>query len=328
MGTYSGQTKKITELNVATTISDNDLVLVELASGGTRTMQYGDLVAAMFESFKTNEDKMLSFANVSNVQTEDATKIPSSALVDSMSKLSAVMFREAKAPYGFFGIEQNIDTLMGYVADEEWDKFAIGDFFTETTSSGEKIEFEVASKNGYLYCGDQGSGLTKPHIICVARDCLNTLYKYNDTNTNSGGYAGSKMPAQLEVEAAKFSAKLRGYMQTVRRLENNKGTFAWASRRIMLPSTTELLGNSGFADAYSGGPVAGSLELFTGGNAHRMKGQGYKKATQARMWYWLEDPSSINTAAFCRFHYYGTSDSYGASYAYGVAPLIVLAPAA
>lgn len=140
----------------------------------------------------------------------------------------------------------------------------------------------------------------------------------------AGGYAASLMPAALETIAGTFSSKLQSYMTTVRRLENNKGTFAWASRRIMLPSITELLGHQGFSDAYSGGPVCHSLALYTGGNAHLMKGRGFNKSAGARQWYWVEDPSALNTAHFCSVATGGTSNGSGASNASGLAPQIVL----
>ena len=137
-----------------------------------------------------------------------------------------VMKREIMAPYGYFGIEWNVDELMALVKAGSWDKFAVGDYFIETTSSGEKIMWEVAGKNSYLHCGD--TELNKNHIVCCPRDCLETYYKFNTSHTNAGGYAASLMPANLETEANKFSSKLQGYMTTIRRLENNKGTWAWA----------------------------------------------------------------------------------------------------
>ena len=235
-----------------------------------------------------------------------------------------VIKREVMAPYGYFGKEHTLAQLMAWVRNEEWDKFAIGDYFVDTMTTGEKVIWEVAEKNGYKYSGDQGNGLTAPHIICSPRDCLNTTYQYNTTNTNAGGYAGSKMPANLEAELAKFSAVLRGYVTEVRRLENNKGTWAWATRKIFLPSVAEVLGHHGWSDAYGGGPIPRSLALFTGGNAHIMKGQGYNKSTALRMWYWLADPSAAGATAFCLFYIAGYSHYDAASIAGGVAPLIVL----
>lgn len=231
-----------------------------------------------------------------------------------------VMKRESMASYGYFGIEWSLDELMALVKAGSWDKFAVGDYFIETTSSGEKIMWEVAGKNSYLHCGD--TELKKKHIVCCPRDCLETYYKFNTTHKNAGGYAASLMPENLETEANKFSSKLQGYMTTIRRLENNKGTWAWASRRIFLPSIVELCGSNGFAGGYS--PVASNqLLLFTGGNAHILKGVGFNNKTGGRISFWSADPSAADTTSFCLFDYYGTY-AHGAGFGVAIAPLIVL----
>ncbi len=233
----------------------------------------------------------------------------------------AIQKREQMASYGYFGAEWNIDDLMTLVKAGSWDKFAIGDYFIETNTAGEKILFEVTGKNSYLHCGD--TELTAPHIVVSPRDCLQTYYKYNSSNKNAGGYAASLMPANLETEAKKFTTKLQGYMTTIRRLENNKGTWAWASRRIFLPGNPELVGFHGFADMWDGGAF-NQLPLFVGGNAHLLKGAGFNKSTAARMWYWTADPSAAYTTYFCIFTANGYSNYRGASNDGGVAPLIVL----
>ena len=233
----------------------------------------------------------------------------------------AIQKREQMASYGYFGAEWNIDDLMTLVKAGSWDKFAIGDYFIETNTAGEKILFEVTGKNSYLHCGD--TELTAPHIVVSPRDCLQTYYKYNSSNTNAGGYAASLMPANLETEAKKFTTKLQGYMTTIRRLENNKGTWAWASRRIFLPGNPELVGFHGFADVWDGGAF-NQLPLFVGGNAHLLKGAGFNKSKAARMWYWTADPSAAYTTDFCRFNVSGFSNYIDASADGGVAPLIVL----
>lgn len=232
-----------------------------------------------------------------------------------------VIKREHMAPYGYFGIEWDLDELMTLVRAGSWDKFAIGDYFIDTTATGERIIWEATGKNSYLHCGD--TELTVNHLVCSPRDCLETYYKYNETNTNEGGYAGSLMPANLETEANKFSLKLQGYMTTIRRLENNNDAFAWASRRIFLPGIVELCGSNGFANGYSGGSF-NQLQLFTGGNAHILKGAGFNKSKATRMWYWTADPSDVNTASFCLFSYGGYSIFDTASNDAAVAPLIVL----
>ncbi len=322
MSILSVETKKIPELTATTDLSENDLIIVELVNGGTRKMAYGDLVTIIKASLSGGGDSILTTANISSIQTEDGNMVPASALIKSMNDLGIIMFREQKASYGYFGIEQNIDELMEWVRAKAWDKFAIGDYIIDTKTTGEKVMWEVADKNGYLHCGD--TPLESSHIILNPRDCFNTKQQYNTSNTNAGGFAGSTMPAKLVTEMNTFSAKLRGYMTEIRRLENNKGTWAWATRKICLPSIVELTGHEGFADRFSGGPICHSLALFTGGNAHLMKGSGFNKAVEARTWYWAQDPSGYDTTNFCFVYSNGLSDSNSASLTGGVAPLIVL----
>lgn len=233
----------------------------------------------------------------------------------------AILKREQMASYGYYGVEWNVDNLMTLVKAGKWDKFAVGDYFIETNTAGEKIQFEIAGKNSYLHCGD--TELNKNHIVCCPRDCLETYYKFNTSHTNAGGYAASLMPANLETEANKFSSKLQGYMTTIRRLENNKGAWAWASRRIFLPGIAELCGSNGFADGYSGGAF-NQLQLFTGGNAHILKGAGFNKKKAGRVSFWTADPSAADTTDFCFFAHSGYSLDGGAANAFALAPLIVL----
>ena len=322
MSVLSVQTKKIPELQATTGLVGSDMIIVELADGGTRKMTYSNLIAVIQASLKGDEDAMMTVSRISSVQTDETGKVPSSALVKGMNDDFAVMKREIMAPYGYFGIEQDLDTLMAYVKAGQWDKFAIGDYFIDTRTNGQKVMWEVADKNGYLHCGD--SPLESNNIICVPRDCLEETKQYNTSNTNTGGYAASLMPAALESIAGTFSAKLQGYMATVRRMENNKGSFAWASRRISLPSSNEILGNKGWADQYSGGPVCHSLALFTGGNAHVMKGRGFNKSVKSSQWYLLADPSAYNAVGVCGVSADGGVGDHFTSTAGGVAPLIVL----
>ena len=127
MSVLSVQTKKIPELQATTGLVGSDMIIVELADGGTRKMTYSNLIAVIQASLKGDEDAMMTIASISSIQTDEAGKVPSSALVKGMNDDFAIMKREIMAPYGYFGIEQNLDTLMGYVRAGQWDKFAVGD---------------------------------------------------------------------------------------------------------------------------------------------------------------------------------------------------------
>lgn len=233
----------------------------------------------------------------------------------------AILKREQMASYGYYGAEWNIEDLMTLVKAGKWDKFAVGDYFIETNTAGEKILFEIAGKNSYLHCGS--TELRNPHIVVSPRDCLETYYKYNSSNKNAGGYAASLMPSNLETEANKFTSKLQGYMTSIKRMENNKGTATWESRRIFLPGNPELFGFHGSSDMWDGGAF-NQLPLFVGGNAHLLKGAGFNKSKTTRIWYWTAEPSCADTTDFCFFNRYGACGTNYASEEGGISPLIVL----
>lgn len=313
---------RISDYSKIVNLSPTDVFLVNTDTG-TKTIKASDLVSAL--SDMEDIPSVLTENDIGSTVTATGKSIPSLQLIKSMSDLDEVMFRELKAPYGYFGIEQDLDELMFWVRAGAWDKFAIGDYFIETTTTNEKIQWEIADKNAYLHCGDSAQAVEYNHIYCIPRDCLNTTYKYNNTDTNAGGYAASLMPANLETEANKFSAKLQGYMKNVRRLENNKGAWAWATRRIWIPSVVELTGNFGFSDSFSSCPVCHTLALYTGGNAHFLKGRGYDKSGTVRQTYWVGDPSASSNIQFCRADNFGNNNPGGnASQAFGIAPGIIL----
>lgn len=282
--------------------------------------KYSDNIMYLIKDGSEPEDVEFTDAAANIFYDNSESSLQADNVQRALDELS-VMKREVMAPYGYFGVEYDIDELMSLVREGEWGKFAIGDYFIETTSSGEKIMWEVAGKNSYLHCGD--TELNKNHIVCCPRDCLETYYKFNTTNTNAGGYAASLMPANLETEANKFSSKLQGYMTTIRRLENNKGGWAWASRRILLPGIVELCGSPGFADGWSGGAF-NQLPLFVGGNAHILKGAGFNKKKNGRVHFWTADSSAANSTNFCHFTSDGYSTNSGAANDLPLAPLIVL----
>lgn len=255
-------------------------------------------------------------------------KISAATLKSQLMKMGGipenvdVLKREIMAPYSYSGISLNIDQLREWIKSEAWDQFAIGDYVDITLTTGERVRDEITDKNPYIEHGD--TPLEVPHVCLVPRDCLKTTYQYNSSNTNSGGYAGSLMPKNMETEFAKLPTTVRNHCLTVRRLENNKDTWAWASRNMFLLTNEELLGHQGMTSteaSSNGSPVQHALFR---GKRHVMKGAGFEKSVSTRVWYWTADPSSFNTTGFCDLHFYGESGNDGASNGIYVCPAIVL----
>lgn len=311
MSVLSVQTKKVPELPAAVDIGASDLLIVELVDGGTRKMTYGDFITAIKASLEYPEEAVLSMADVVDVQTDDGTKVPTAKLVYDMYQIDVVTRREMDCLNGIRekGNLIDVDTLMGYVRAKEHHKYAIGDYFEDNG-----VQWAVAARNWYPAWAF-GDGVARPeHIVCMPVDFLATSYQFNTTNTNTGGYAASLMPANMETEFGKLGSKVKAYCKQTRIYENNKGAWAVTMRNMRLPTIVEVTGNQGWAnDGYSGG-VCSQLPLCQN-SLFRIRST----------WYWCLDPSSASTTSFCRVSLNGPSLIDSASSSGRVRPLIVLA---
>ena len=311
MSVLSVQTKKIPELQATTGLVGSDMIVVELANGGTRKMTYGDFITAIKASLEYPDEAVLSVADVVDVQTNDETKIPTAKLVYDMYQADAVMRREMDCLNGIRekGNLIDIDTLMGYVRVGEHHKYAIGDYFEDNG-----VQWAVAARNWYPAWAF-GDDVSRPeHIVCMPVDFLAASYQFNTSNTNDGGYAGSLMPANMETEFGKLGSKVKAYCKQTRIYENNKGAWAATMRSMRLPTVVEVTGNQGWAnEGYSGG-VCSQLPLCQN-SLFRIRSA----------WYWCLDPSSSDTAHFCYVTNTGASYNSNASTSGQVRPIIVLA---
>ena len=150
-------------------------------------------------------------------------------------------------------------------------------------------------------------------------DCMATTKQMKDTADNTGGYAGSLMPAYLETVLATFPAEWKSVMRAIRRLENNKGTWAWATRTLFLLSETEVHGHPVWSDAWDGGTRP--LPLYQFSARYRVKGLGFGKAAAGQRYYWwLASPGAANTTSFANVSNSGYSNYNLANNSIGVAP--------
>ena len=172
----------------------------------------------------------------------------------------------------------------------------LGDYFDITLTTNEKMRYAISGFNTYLNYGDSPI-LTANHVIMTPVDCMKATAKMKDTADNTGGYAASLMPAHLETVLATFPAEWKSVMRAIRRLENNKGTWAWATRTLFLLSETEVHGHPVWADGYDGGTRP--LPLYQFSSRYRIKGLGFGESAKGnRCNWWLASPSAAYTTGF------------------------------
>lgn len=312
MSVISVETKQLGQLAGATGLADTDLLYVELTNGGSKKMTYADFLTQIKTSLTSGEHAMLSLDDIVDVMTDDGTKVPAASLLYSLNATLSPLIREQNCiNNGANGIQWDLDELMALVQAGKMDEFAIGDHFVDGG-----VTWRIFAKNHYpkwAFDGTTSSGNVPPnHIVCLPDTSLGS-YQFNTTNTNSGGYAGSLMPANMVTEYNKLSTKLKGYVKETQIYENNKSAWAAVKRYMRLPTVVEMTGNQGWADQYSGG-VCSQFPLAQA-TKHRIKDY----------WYWLLDPAASNATNFCDVNDNGVSTYYYASASGAVRPEIVLA---
>ncbi len=161
---------------------------------------------------------------------------------------------------------------------------------------------------------------THHHITMTFRDCLKTTYQMNATHTNTGGYGASALAATVNTTIFNLlPVDWKAIVMPTRRLEPNKGTWAWATRNMWLLSEVEVFGCNHWGESgWNGGTV--QLPIFAYSFRHIVKRKGVAESG-ARINWWLASPLAINTSGFCVVDTYGYSNApNGAANSLGVAP--------
>lgn len=226
-----------------------------------------------------------------------------------------IMKREIKAPYGFFGIEQNINTLINWVRNGEWDKFAIGDYFTSPTSKGEMLLWEIAAKNIYLR---NESGYTKQNnITCISRNCLNNLEQIHFLDTFSGSLSESLLPSALNRIYESLSSTLKMYVTEFYE-QDNVYPYKGKMYKVFIPSIRDVFGIE-ISQISKYPTISNGLPLLEGGTARILR----QKTNDSNFCpYWLANKESSKKFYFVNSEGHLTTQSMTEKAA--ILPLIVL----
>lgn len=176
------------------------------------------------------------------------------------------------------------------------------------------------------------NGKTKALITVQQKDCLrdgsvsdtsgssNTEHGYmNSSNTNNGGWGNCAR--RTWCNNVYYAALPSGFKELVKQVtkENNSGggsAFAGTATDdyIWLPSEHEVFG----ATTYSGRQEGTQYEYYkTASNRYKLP--KWNSSSVSDSW-WERSPNGSYTTYFCRVDRGGSSDCYGASGAYGLAP--------
>ena len=192
--------------------------------------------------------------------------------------------------------------------------WAIGDRCPLILTGGETVYAQIAD---FLHDNlADGGGLAA--ITFSFEDCISTIYGMNASNTNSGGWNGSRMrTSTLPALLAQFPAVLQDSagIKTVNKIASagrESSNLITSPDRLWLFSEVEVTGSA----RYSASGEGTIYPLFSTA-ANRRTGIGAGGA--AAIW-WLRSPRVSNSNDFVGVTASGSVSGSYASNAYGVAP--------
>ena len=156
-------------------------------------------------------------------------------------------------------------------------------------------------------------GRDKAGITWQLKNCLNTTYKMNSSNTNSGGWTSCAMrTSTMATLLSHLSSDLKNAIVKVKKL-SSAGNLSTAINTtedsLFLLSEVEIFGSTNYANAGEGS----QYEYYQSGNSR------LKTVNGSVSDWWERSPHRSGSAGFCRVARSGDANRSDASNSYGVA---------
>ena len=331
MSAISIETKKISELNVASAAVDTDLLVLR-KSDGTGV-------------------KAITVANMRNIITgllSDLETVDKDSIVDAVNEVLARVVEHAgwldglQELFDHFGIagaglansicvdEAVADTILTDKATEITNGTFEGLWVGQHVDEGNQ-KYRFADFDYFLHCGDTET--TRHHILTVPDKCMYTA-QMNTSNVTTGAYVGSAMytdnlAAAITTITNKFgSAHLLTHREYLKNAVTNgyESAGSWYDRIADLMTEEMVYGTKEFKNIIAGTNIPANYTISNSQLALFRLCKAFIRSrllsSDARQWYWLRDV--VNAAYFASVGTNGHCDSNCASYAFGVRPAFPL----
>lgn len=160
---------------------------------------------------------------------------------------------------------------------------------------------------------DKADGSGKAGLTFGLKDCLNTAYQMNSSNTNAGGWGSCALRATLRGDIwNQLPSDLRGVIKEVTKKAsagNSSITISSYTDTLFLFAEKEIFGSAKYSVNGEGTQYA----RFTTSNTR------IKKLNGSATYWWLRSPRSGINNSFCFVNSDGAAYLNGASISYGVA---------
>ena len=331
MSAISIETKKISELNLATKAVDNDLLILR-KSDGTGV-------------------KAISVANLRNIITgllSDLDTTDKDSIVDAVNEVLAKVTEQAKWLDGLqelfdhFGIA-GAGLANAICVDEEVSSTILADKATEITNGtfeglwvGQYLKdgnqkYRFSDFDYRLHCGD--AEITQHHILTVPDKCMYKARMNSDVVT-TGAYVGSEMytanlaPAITTITNFIGSAHLLSHKNYLKNATTNgyESKGSWYDRIADIMTEEMVYGGKEYKNQSAGANLPDSFTIDNSQLAIFRLRKDLIRSTLlsdgSRVWWWLRDV--VNGAFFAGVDFYGGCDDTNASTERGVRPAFLL----
>ena len=187
------------------------------------------------------------------------------------------------------------------------DYFNIGDTKNVTIGSATYVVEIVGFSHD-----DRADGSGKVGLTFGLKDCLNTAYQMNSSNTNSGGWGGCALRATLRGDIwNQLPSDLRDVIKEVTKKTSAggaSGIINSISDTLFLFAEKEIFGSKQYSVDGEGTQYA----RFTASNTR------IKKLNGSATHWWLRSPNSSYTYYFCAVNTSGAANYHYAYTSYGV----------
>lgn len=250
----------------------------------------------------------------------DAVQVAQNKIVENAAELLDDMSTMFDKKYNIYPLKslndmtwQEIkDTINEGFADKA---FAIGDTKSITLTTGEKAEVVII---GFKHDTISGTN-TKAGITFAFKNILDGWFEMNETETNDGGWAKSKMRnAYMQRLFTVLPKDLQDLIVTIDKVTGVGGgqnKTEITIDKLFLLSQREVFGDDDDV-AVAEGEQYPYFENEENRIAYRNNNDTY--------WWWLRSPYLAVSRSFCYVSYYGSADRGWAAYGYGVRPAFCL----
>jgi hypothetical protein len=205
----------------------------------------------------------------------------------------------------------------------------IGDYFDlpsiaiagtayQWNESYKNLRILLSGFNQFKNVGDTEN--VKNHVLFTFRNCVLTR-RMNSSDTNAGGYASSEMADFLGGDFKNgLQAAIGDYIYPFKHLHSTKGSWAWKTDTVFLPTEYEVFGAPVWSEVGYGGGFQCQFPIFQQSSEYLVK-----RYNGSRQSYWLASPYAGGGTSFVSVDYGGYAYSITAGSVYGCAPAFCVA---